>query len=336
MSTNNQDGGTATPEQTPGQKALADGRLVIGNKAENGAFEVGKDGKPVVIDGADATLDLTEKPEAGADETLPEGDAAEKTQDGEQEPAGDEDASDTPEDSLGEWKSDDPEVVAKFDGKFLREDGTLNEEAIGTEFWTDYAKLSPEERAKADLRPETRAYLKDTFKVSDGFIDQTRDGLVALQEKTDAAFMEAFGGRDAVTGALDWARSGGYTEEQRARFNDLQAKGGEEFKEAMELLISRHQKASGTGTAPSRDGLPGRKSTPARNATKNAAVAGGGAEGAGLFATKDAYQKAWTEGLQAEKAARRNKQADPEAWRKADAHVQELRKKGRQSAKFWK
>lgn len=329
MSTNNEDGGA----KSAGQAAVEDGRLVIGNKAEDGGFSIGADGKPEVIDGTSADLDLTQKdvgeePAAEEHDNLEEG--ADDTTKETEEPAGD------LEDDLGEWKADDEAVVSKFDAKYLNEDGTLNETAIGTEFWTDYAKLSPEDRAKADLRPATRAYLRDTFKVSDNFIDQTRDGLVALQKQNDAVAMEAFGGEAVVTGALNWAREGGYSEEQRARFNAAQAKGGEEFKEAMELLLSRHQNATGGKGGEKRD-LPGRRSTPAKNATANAAP--GGSDGKGLFKDKGEYQKSWTDALVREKTLRKEKgksTAAFQAWKEAEAAIADLRKKGRQSAKFWR
>lgn len=319
-----QAGSGAEVKKSAGQTALESGRLLVGDKAESGAFSIDKDGKPTIIDGTDHALDLTPKPEG--DETpaadTPEPEKPEET------PAGEPAVED-----LGEYKAEDPETVAKFDKRFTNEDGTLNEKEIGAEFWGDYSKLSPEERETADLRPATRAYLKDTYKVSDAFIDQTRDGLVALQFKQDAAFMDGFGGKDIVVGAMEWARQGGYTEAQRTRFNELQTAGGDGFKEAVELLISRHNAAGGAkGTA---EGVsPGRRSSPARNVTANATTAS--SSSADLFATKGDYQEAWTKGLQAEKVARRNKQADPDTWRKADAHVTELRKRGRKSQPFWK
>jgi hypothetical protein len=332
---------STTPEATPaagtpeddgtkksaGQAALESGRLTVGDKAESGAFEIGADGKPKVIDGTDAALDLSPQPEGDetpADDTTAPPEKPEETPPEEPAPSGPED--------LGEYKADDPETVAKFDKRFTTEEGTLNEKAIGEEFWGDYINLSPEDREKADLRPATRAYLKDTYKVSDAFIDQTRDGLVALQVKQDGEFMEAFGGKETVVSALEWAKSGGYTEAQRTRFNELQVAGGDGFKEAVELLISRHKAAAPAGTTPAV--TPGRRSTPERNVTANATP--GSTANAGVFPTKADYQEAWTKGLQAEKAARRNKVQDPEAWKKADAHVTELRKKGRKSAPFWK
>jgi len=315
-------------QQSAGEKALAEGRLIVGDRSENGAFETDAGGKAKAVDGNDAALDLTPKPEG----EQPEGDAPE-TETPEETDLKEGKQGDSLED-LGEYKADDPETVAKFDKRFINEDGTLNERAIGEEFWGDYANLKDGETG--DLRPATRAYLKDTFKVSDAFIDQTRDGLVALQVQRDTEFANKFGGKEAVTAAIAWAKGGGYTPEQRARFNALQKEGGEAFSEAVELLISRHGAASGGKAQGSREGLPGRRqSTPARQATKTA-TPGGSTNAQGLFQTKAEYQEAWTQSLREEKAARKNKANDREAWVKADARVQELRKLGAKSAKLWK
>lgn len=339
MSTESTNEGAApSPGQSAGEKAIAEGRLQVGSAAEQTDFEIGRDGKPVVRSTEEQSLDLGSQPE-GEEKSPPEGEEPEgdapEPKDGE-EGSAEEEA--TPAEgevpSLGEFDPENPEIVAKFDERFInKEDGTLNENAIGEEFWSDYEKLSPEDRAKADLRPETRAFLKSTYKVSDAFIDQTRDGLVALQRQTDDAFSEPFGGRDKVEAMMAWAREGGYTEEQRAAFNDLRKTGGPAFKDALELMASRHAAAT---TKPV---VPGRRSSPERSATGGAAHTRSTSDTTGLYATRADYQKDWTAAITKEKELRKTKSDSPEAraaHKAQEALIDGLRKKGRKSNHLWK
>lgn len=218
-----------------------------------------------------AAAPTAEEIQEALDKEVAEGDkkvAAEES--GEAEPKGE-----TPEapeptltgtaEDLGEYKADDPEVAAKFDARYFTEAGHLDVDALSAEFWGNAAADAP-----GKLHEGTYAYLAARLGVSKEVVQDIEAGLVAKHAQTAGATAARVhgvaGGAGAFNAALKWGNEGGYTPEQRARFDKLVSTQGEGWEDAVEALVSRHQKANPPPASASRvpPGPPQRRSTPAR------------------------------------------------------------------------
>lgn len=239
---------------------------------------VGADGATAVteerIDGIGSTEirkpDPAQPKPAAVEEKKPEAAPKEKAAD---KPVSEEKPQAEPLEDLGDYDGAKPEVVEKFDGRFFTPEGKLHRDNLSAEFWGN---------GKA-LKPSTVAFLEDRLGVTPELVKEVCDGLVAKHEGTSSALTarvhELAGGPAVYAAALTWGLSGGYTPEQRARFDTLASKGGPDFEDAVVALVSRHQKATGGRTLPN---LPQRRaSSPARDATGgNRQVSGAPAQGA--------------------------------------------------------
>jgi hypothetical protein len=220
---------------------------------------------------------------------------------------------------LGEWKQDDPEIVAKFEARYFTPEGQLNQQALGAEFWEAYAK----DPAKAELKPATYAFLKDTLGITKEFAQEIEKALVS-QAKTNAfEFYGKFGGQERFQAAVKWGKGGGYTPAQKARFNAAMRAGGEEWSEAVEALMARYNRINPlpSGGDGKRRGPPQggrRQSSPARQATGGGAEAPSGDAGKG-FPSILAYREAWRDALAKKKAAK-----TPEEKRAAKQHINDV------------
>ncbi len=238
---------------------------------------------------------------------------------------------------LGEYDPENEEVRAKFDAKYTDpETGELNKDVIGSEFWDNLAKAQAEGAEVKDhgyLNPATYAYLKDTYKLSDAFITEVEQGLVARNLAERQSFYSKVGGEARFSAAAAWARGGGYTPEQVARFNELSKKGGADFDDAVEALMNRAFKAGAlkgvpggqNGGGAKQDSRPGRRpSTPQRDATRGAAAAGTTAEARDVFKSTAEYQQAFNE-------VNKMPYRTPAEKKDKDAAFQALRAKGKRS-----
>ena len=71
-----------------------------------------------------------------------------------------------------------------------------------------------------------------------------RDSATSSVSKHDMELFTVAGGPDELKAALEWGKKGGYTEEQRKKFDKITAgKDLESKKEAVELLMARYQKS---------------------------------------------------------------------------------------------
>lgn len=206
-------------------------------------------------------LDKELSEEEGEDGAEGEAEGDEKPEAKQPEPA-----ADAPED-LGEYKADDPEVAGKFDARYFTEEGKLNKDALTAEFWANAKEGVP-----GSLNEGTYAYLEHRLGISKDLVQDIEAGLVAKHQQASAGLAarvhEVAGGADAYNAAIKWASEGGYTEEQGARLNRLIQTQADGWEDAVEALISRHQKAV-PQAAPDRKvppGPPQRRSTPARQA----------------------------------------------------------------------
>ena len=227
---------------------------------------------------------------------------------------------------LGEWKPGDPALQEKFDSRYFTE-GKLNSEALTKEFWANATEDKP-----GALKEATYEYLRDTLGVTKAFCQEVERGLVAEGKARNEQFYSTVGGKERFEAAVAWGKSGGYTPAQRARFNKLQAAGGEDFTDAVEALMARFTKAnpeSAPAPTPRRgppkagDAGERRRSSPERSVTSGP---GGGANGGDTFPDYASYQTAWSAALRVQKEA-----TTPEAKREAKDKIEGLRKKARRS-----
>ena len=301
----------AHDETTSVQMGVHGGKPVASSQQDDGishTFERSAEGKPAVKAGEEPAV---KEPLAKVErEPAPEPKAGD-------EPVKDEAA--PVAEPLGEWKPDDTATVDAYDKRYFLEDGAgkLNEEVLSKEFWDNKAA------GKAGLHEATYNFLSDTLGVSKETVQRLEAGLVAAGDMATAAFYSKVGGKDSYDAAVKWGKEGGYTPEQRTRFNAEIAKGGAAAEDAVLALIASRTQALGTTQEPAGRRRRG-PSSPSR--TLSDAPAGGeGAAGDG-FQTQEAYQKAWSEGLATQKAAK-----TPDEKRAAVTNLEGLHAKARRS-----
>lgn len=217
----------------------------------------------------EADIEKTIKEDVDDGDTPEATDADPKDGEGDAEPAADADGGEP----LPDFDPASEEVRAAYDAKYLHEvDGKVK---LNLDAFNDEANAHMAE-GKLDINKGSREYIKDTFGVDDVAIDLYLSGLKAEHDKKVTALYETAGGEAAYDAMLEWAKAdGGYTADQKAKFNEAVKKGGEEAETAIALLKSRFERAGGkTPTAaPSttpKIGLRGRRpGQPKREAAAN-------------------------------------------------------------------
>ncbi|TPJ33671.1 hypothetical protein [Mesorhizobium sp. B2-8-3] len=165
------------------------------------------------------------------------------------------------EEDLGAFDPEDADSVAKFDAKYLKEDGFLDLDGVLTqEFWAN------QEAGKEGLNDDTYAYL-EARGISKAQVKQI-EAMAQTQKASDAEgvvksdnkLFEVAGGADKLQAALKWGKDGGYTQEQQDRFNKI-TKGKDQAakEEAVLALMARFEKANPVTKPklPLRDGTKG-------------------------------------------------------------------------------
>lgn len=332
------------------EASFGDDRATVGSFGEGGEnkarseshadrsnlMEFGRDGKPVAKEKPDAAEadsedDLPDPDKTGEDAPDADANDAGDTEGGEDDRAEKGDDKPLPaEVDPGEWDASKPEVVEAFDKKYWNEDGSqLNLTAFNATLEANIAL-----NGKADIAPGERAYLKDRLGLSDEAITQHIAGVVAVRAENDKAFysLPFVGSKEAHEARIEWA-SKGYTPAQKAAFNAAMAKGGDDAKEALELLDMRASKgglklpgkAPAQRTAaekidPQRKGPPGRRdASPKRDATAGAGTSAG-KPGVEPFKSADEHRKAQAKAMKsgdkAELATVRDRlKASPALWK---------------------
>lgn len=207
---------------------------------------------------------------------------------------------------LPEWDPADEDVSSKYDAKYITkdEDGSevLNFEAFNEEFALDRGE------GKRDLNPSTRKYLKDRFGISDKLIDTHLQGVIAQEREMANSFYSNFAadpveGEKVFDAMLAWAKAeGGYSAEQKARYNEAMQAGGQAAQDQIELLKTRYLTKNGGKLPTSEPGSkPGiglkrkeRGVSPPKNATGQASGSGKTAQ---PFANAEEHRIAQNEAL---------------------------------------
>lgn len=165
------------------------------------------------------------------------------------------------EEDLGAFDPEDADSVAKYDAKYLKEDGFLDLDGTLTkEFWDNSAAgkegLNDDTYAYLEARGISKAQVKQIEAMAQTQKASDAEGVV----KSDNKLFEVAGGADKLQAALKWGKDGGYTKEQQDRFNKI-TKGKDQAakEEAVLALMARFEKANPVTKPklPLRDGTKG-------------------------------------------------------------------------------
>ncbi|WP_298951545.1 hypothetical protein [uncultured Methylobacterium sp.] len=284
---------------------------VTSDPSQGGTHESSPDATSVSFDGG---LGPEEDDLEGQQDAGTEGEGA--------EPPRDETEAEPDADALPDYDPDNEGVRAAYDKKFFTEAGTVNLPALSGEFFANAAK---DKDGKGGLNEGTYAYLQDTLGLDKAAVQEIERGQMALREQANTAFYGKIeGGKERYEKAIAWAVGGGYSEAQRAAYNEAQTKGGAAFEDAVDALMSRFGRASGDTGKPQRRGPPTRRpSSPQRDVTAGSRAGGGD----GPAMSQAEYGKQWGAALAAVSEAR--KTGDRAKIREAETQRDELRRKAR-------
>lgn len=233
------------PTESPKLKTSED----RGYSSEPGSEEGGED-DPEGDDDADEGEEKTE----GEDEEKAEGDT-------------------TAEDDLPEYSE---ETKAVYEKRFKTADGKFNEAALTENFQQNAAK------GTEDLSPGVYKMLAEAG-WSEDFVKDIVSARKAQAQVILTTVVANAGGTERVEQAIAWAKAGGYTPEQRARFNAAMASGDPAaMQDAVDLAISRQNLARYKDRR-------NRREAPERQVRGEAGGEGSGAKG---YATRDEWSKA--------------------------------------------
>lgn len=272
-----------------------------------------------------------------SDDAEASGDNAEASseEDPEADPDESADAGDSDEAALPDYDPANEEVTAAY-AKRYEKDGYLNLEALSKDYWAAYAKAG--EKVDDTNFPEgVYAYLRDVAGLPKDAVKRIEKSLVNDHIQEQAAVITKVAPVPVFDAAIKWAKSGGYTEAQRARFNAEFDKGGEAQADAIEALVARHERhlaAQNGGQQQGRNGFNRfgtqnrRPSSPQRDVSGRAGAGGAGAS-ADVFKTKAEHSEAFGKGLAELKAAKA--EGNRERIRAADKALDAIRAKARRS-----
>ncbi|WP_266031218.1 hypothetical protein [Brucella intermedia] len=242
----------------------------IGGESTGISISMGGDGTGEEVSHApvkNIEFDTSDLPDVNDDEDI-EGDTSTDTQsdDGENTDDGQEDDGE----ELGSFDPDDPDVVAKYESRYVKNGEIDADGALSAEFFANA------EKGVEGLNEETYKFLeskgisKATVKRIEAMAATERDAQTNSVQAQDFKLFDLAGGSDQLQTALQWGKAGGYSEAQQKRFNDILKGSDYEAKaEAVEALMSRYNKAN-----PKK-----RPEVPARDATKGQAKTTQGVKG---------------------------------------------------------
>lgn len=176
---------------------------------------------------------------------------------------------------------------ASFNERYHDKDGQLDLQTLSREWWQNQGKAEGD-NPDGSLNEGTYDYLAKKHGLSKGMVKQVEASIKVQTQATVASIVEAAGGQVAVDAAVKWARAkdkggeGGFTPDQAKRFNEAMASTDPAVvQEAMELAVSRHQKALGGKKVPKKV---------AKDVTEGAARGSGQGDG-DVFASQDEYRE---------------------------------------------
>lgn len=327
-------------ENTESTQPAAPERLTITPEEQSTSVSFDTDGKGTPSSHSDS---MTHDFDAPQDQNALSADELAALEAGEELPAGEKAAEDTPTEEtpteeaasdLPEWNPEDEAVSAAYDAKYVttEEDGTpaLNFEAFNEQYLKDRG-ANDDGSPKRDIDAATREYLKHRFGISAKIIDAHIQGLQAQEREAVNIFHSQFAetpaeGKAIYDKMLAWGKEN-FTPAQRARYNAGMKAGGEEAMEQIELLktrfitknpaealnVTKKVLEDATTTTTKQLGFkPGgkvREVSPAKSATAN----GGTSRGPQPFANAEEHRKAQSAALKLPRGEVANAIADVRA-----------------------
>jgi hypothetical protein len=206
---------------------------------------------------------------------------------------------------LPKFEESNADVVSQYEAAYINpETGEPNVDAL-SQSWFKNASKDANGNWTGSLSDDDYAFL-ETKGYSKGMVKQIEQGQVALLQQQEQAIYSRAGGADKLQQALEWARKGGYSDEQKRRYNEVvvHRKGGaDDRNDQIDLLMQRYSTAT-------RKPGPQTRPTPRRSVTNNAGTATGQTGGSGEQGYKDHAE--WRKAL----AAAKDKPAELETVRR--------------------
>lgn len=214
------------------------------------------------------------KPEPQDDQQLQTEETGEEQQQ-EEKPEGEEPAGELP----AEYDPANAETVKAYEKAFTKDDGkALNLDALSQQWW---GSVKDGNIDGGTLTDGTYKFLENKFGLSQTEVKEIEAGQVAQRKAERGQLFTLAGGFDKYEAAVKWGASGGYNEAQRKAFNEaINGRDRAKAAEAVELLVARFGKASGTGVSPK------------KNTTANATPGGNGKANPDVFRNRDEWQAA--------------------------------------------
>lgn len=215
------------------------------------------------------------------------GDAPKLDADGKPLPA-EEEAAETVETETGvlpalpAFDATKPEAVEAYTKAFTAADGSFNMAALSTD-WSKNAKVDPKTGDISGALSEDTYKFLETKGIDRATAKRVEEGQTALLTQQRQSVFTLAGGAEKYNAAVEWARSGGYSDEAKKKFNtDLNA-GGAAQKDAIDLLMNRYGTANPTRQQ--------RQVSPKRSTAEAASGGGQGNSGVQPYETYADYQK---------------------------------------------
>jgi hypothetical protein len=175
---------------------------------------------------------------------------------------------------LPDFNASDAAVVQQYDAAYMNTDGSPNMEAFSQKWWGS-SKRNPDGSVTGSLSDSDYAYLQ-TKGYSKEMVKDIERGQVALYQQKQATMYARAGGQQNMQTALQWARGGGYTPAQKAAYmSALGSSDPDVYTEAVDLLMTRYQNATGRTMNRPRSVSPQRST----DAAGGAPAQGGGEKG---------------------------------------------------------
>lgn len=186
---------------------------------------------------------------------------------------------------LPAFDANNQEVVQQYTAAYISQDGEPNLDALSA-VWFKGASKDASGNWTGALPDDVYSFL-DSQGYPKGLVKSVEAGQVALLQQQEQAVYARAGGAENLQKALEWARKGGYTDTQKARYNDLVVKGRdkEAASEQIDLLMQRFNAAN-----PGNGRRAATRVNPQRSVSANAGGSGSGDSGVKGYDSQAEYR----------------------------------------------
>lgn len=280
-------------------------------------------------DGSATTIELGDELDGKDEEASPAEDVPEA-----EAPEGDKE--DDSGDELPDYNPDDEAVVKAYSARYETPEGSLNVEALSADYWKSFAKNNGDIE-KSGLPDGVYKYLEGVAGVTKDAVRKIEQALVVKHNLDVTSAISKVAPVEQYNKAIEWARAGGYTEEQKERFRKAFDKGGADQADAIEALMARFERSSRGGQQrrfgdhrrrfEDQGSQQRRPSSPKRDATASAETGDSPPSGSAPFKTQEEYSAAFSGAYRNLTAARKTR--DGKTIRAAEAELNRIVAVGR-------